>query len=166
MNKNNIYLIISWILVIVWMIIIFTFSSVNGKNSAKSSIGIISKTVELNSNVLYNTKLINKPLNKSKINKIAKNLNYPVRKGLHISEYSILALLLYNALRLSKAKKVYLLSFLISLLYSLSDEFHQLFTSRTSSIIDVLIDSIGIIGALLLIYIIKIKHEKNLKEIF
>lgn len=160
MNKSKLYLVISWIFVIFWMMMIFNFSAVSGEKSAKSSIGIISKTVEVTSNLLYKVRIIKKPLTKNEIKKITDKLNYPVRKFMHISEYFILTLLLYNALALSKVRKIFLLSLLISILYSISDEFHQLFTARTGSIIDVLIDMVGMFLALCLLLKINNKLEK------
>ena len=166
MKKNKLYLIISWVLVVIWMILIFNFSAVTGEKSTKSSIGIISKTIEISTNILYKVKIIKEPLNNKQVRHIADNLNYPFRKCMHITEYFILGILLCNALKISKAKNIYLLCMLIALLYSLTDEFHQLFTSRTGSIIDVLIDSVGIAFSLLLFYLISSYHEKNIKEYF
>jgi len=160
MTKNNIYLVVSWGLVIIWMLIIFAFSAVNGEDSTSSSINMISKTVEITSNVLYKVRIIKKPLSRERINEIADALNKPVRKTMHMGEYFILTILLCNALFISKVKRINILGFLIALLYSITDEFHQLFTMRTGSIIDVLIDSIGIVLALGFIYIFKKSHVK------
>lgn len=146
---------ISITLVIVWMIIIFIFSSFNGKDSRNTSVGLLNSTVKIVSNTLYKIKIINKPLTADEIDNIANKLNYPVRKMLHVFEYFVLALLVYNALINFKLKNIYTLTILISVLYSTTDEFHQLFTGRTGTIIDVFIDSIGIILAILLIKITK-----------
>ncbi|MGD9014486.1 MAG: VanZ family protein [Candidatus Omnitrophota bacterium] len=70
----------------------------------------------------------------------------------HIFEYALLALLLNRALknsglsRIQTPPKRLLLTIFICLIYAISDEFHQQFTSgRVSSVSDVFIDSLGIV---------------------
>ena len=75
-------------------------------------------------------------------------LNMIIRKAAHLTEYAILALLLVRAIQYG-AVKLKWLSIVgaagLSLLYSISDELHQMFVpSRTSSPRDVLIDNIGV----------------------
>jgi VanZ family protein len=76
-----------------------------------------------------------------------------VRKGAHLSEYAILALLLWRALRISvpQANMSILagIVLLASAVFAVSDEFHQSFVaSRTASPVDVLIDICGALIAL------------------
>lgn len=72
--------------------------------------------------------------------------NLITRKAGHIFEYLVL-LLLFN--RSFKNKKT-LLSFILTFLYAISDEVHQIFVPlRSASPIDVLVDCIGIILGLL-----------------
>jgi VanZ family protein len=74
-------------------------------------------------------------------------LNYAVRKLAHFTEYAILTTLGYRAW--SRALNQVPLSalryaLLVSILFAISDEFHQAFEpGRTSLITDVLIDSLG-----------------------
>jgi len=69
-------------------------------------------------------------------------------KILHIAEYSLLGFLLARAIagpakKISVATLVFI-TFIIGTLYGLTDEFHQYFTpGRTTSILDLLSDSIG-----------------------
>ena len=145
-------IIILLIAVILWMILIFYLSSMNGKESTGKSRKIIEVT-------------INKVLNitGSKIDiknkrKLIKNLDYPVRKLSHFMEYFILTFLIYNILKLLNIKKnIYKISLLLCFIYALSDEFHQIFTNRTNSFKDVLIDTSGGLLVLLIIY----KKTKN-----
>jgi VanZ family protein len=66
-----------------------------------------------------------------------------VRKCGHLTEYAILAALLWRALR-AHHERVLGLAFLIAALYAGLDEFHQSFVvSRTGSPWDVAIDCIG-----------------------
>lgn len=71
-----------------------------------------------------------------------------VRKMGHLGEYAILAMLAAHAFRTSSYEILrrhwFLASLLLSVLYSLSDEFHQSFVpTRGASIYDCLIDSLG-----------------------
>jgi VanZ family protein len=74
-------------------------------------------------------------------------LDYILRKMAHVTEYAILTCLLWRALKGYNLAPVYLVAYpaLISLLYAVSDEFHQSFVpGRQGSASDVVIDSIGI----------------------
>ena len=72
-----------------------------------------------------------------------------VRKCAHLTEYAILAALLYRAFR-EYRDRVFGLAFLIAALYAVLDEFHQSFVaSRTASPWDVVIDCAGAVTGLL-----------------
>lgn len=86
-------------------------------------------------------------------------LSFIIRKLAHITEYFILGLLTINCLKDYKIKNIFIVSMLFCILYSCTDEFHQLFVSgRSGSIKDVMIDSIGIIFG---IAIYKLLNKKN-----
>ena len=83
-------------------------------------------------------------------------IHFLVRKVGHFTEYAILGLLAARAFRSSTRELLRTRWFWVSLLfvvaYSLSDEFHQSFVpSRTASIYDSMIDSVGGLTALVLI---------------
>jgi VanZ family protein len=85
-------------------------------------------------------------------------IHFLVRKAGHLTEYAILALLAARAFRTSSQELLRNRWFWVSLLfvvaYSLSDEFHQSFVpSRTASIYDSMIDSVGGLTALVLLAI-------------
>lgn len=68
----------------------------------------------------------------------------------HMVEYGIFSFLLYNALRSSFKKerpwKIVLLAIILTVLYGISDEFHQLFVpSRSADLYDVVADASGAI---------------------
>jgi VanZ family protein len=70
------------------------------------------------------------------------------RKLGHFTEYFVLGGLLWRALRSQDAARTrarrFVLSLAITVIYAVSDEWHQsLVPSRTASVIDVLIDTIG-----------------------
>ena len=78
-----------------------------------------------------------------------------VRKIGHLTEYAILAALLYRAFRQHRDRPV-TLSFIVAALYAALDEFHQSFvTSRTGSPLDVLIDSTGALIGLVLYRLVR-----------
>jgi VanZ family protein len=69
-----------------------------------------------------------------------------VRKFGHLTEYAVLAALLYRAFSRSRlrADRIFIISFLIAAAYAALDEFHQSFVpSRTGSPTDVLVDCAG-----------------------
>jgi VanZ family protein len=83
-------------------------------------------------------------------------VHFLVRKAGHFTEYAILALFAARAFRTSSRELLRTRWFWVSLLcvvaYSLSDEFHQSFVpSRTASIYDSMIDSVGGLTALILL---------------
>ncbi|MFH1611782.1 MAG: VanZ family protein [bacterium] len=74
--------------------------------------------------------------------------DFVLRKLAHITEYFILTFLLIRALaeyNLSK-KKILIIALVLAFLYATSDEYHQTFiVGRQGAIMDVMIDSIGIL---------------------
>ncbi len=74
-------------------------------------------------------------------------VEFLIRKGAHLTEYAILAILLFRALR-SRGRYVFArqaaLVLTVAALYAATDEYHQTFTpSRTASARDVMIDCCG-----------------------
>ena len=119
---------INLILLLIWLIFIFVMSHFDADTSSSQSGSI----VEVIANI-FNIKNI-------------EILSLIIRKLAHITEYFILGILTINCLKDYKIKKIYISSILFCIIYACSDEFHQLFISgRSGTIIDVLIDSIGII---------------------
>lgn len=125
MNKKR-----SIILVIIWMSIIFIFSSFNSDTSTEQSNTIV--------NIIAN--LFN-------INNI-ELLSLIIRKIAHFMEYFILGVLVLNMLRYTN--KSITVGIIICILYALSDELHQILTpGRTFKIYDIIIDSLGSVIAIL-----------------
>jgi VanZ family protein len=87
---------------------------------------------------------------------------YFARKCAHLTEYSVLALLLWRAVRkpIKTNSRPWIwrearLALLLVALYAASDEFHQLFvSSRDAAVHDVLIDTAGGAASLLALWII------------
>lgn len=143
--------ILRWSLVIIWMIIIFWFSSQQGTASDEKSLFVIEVIKHIGINL------------DSILGSIA---NFMIRKAAHMTEYCILYLLLYNALyEKSTFQKRCLLALSIVFLYACSDEFHQLFVNgREGRFRDVMIDTTGGIIGLMFSYIFVIfKKPRTIK---
>ena len=125
--------IISTVLVVLWMILIFSLSNQVALVSSHQS----SFFVNIITNIFGN----------SNINIIT----FVVRKCAHFTLYLILGVLVLNALRYYKVKNIIILAILICITYACFDEIHQLFIQgRSGEVRDVLIDSIGsLIGIVL-----------------
>ena len=146
MNSKKIKIILSYIFVILWMVVIFMFSSANGELSSNNSTGLINSTISVIDNTLVSVHLKEKPLTKLEKLELIETLNVPIRKLAHFTEYLIFCLLWINALNKSNVKHKYLLAILFSIIYAISDEYHQTFISgRSGQLLDVLIDSSGVI---------------------
>ena len=93
-----------------------------------------------------------------------RTLHFLLRKAGHFSEYAILALLAARAFLTSTSElfrqRWFWISLLLVIAYSLSDEFHQSFVpSRTASIYDCMIDSVG--GLTALVLMASRKHKRH-----
>lgn len=132
-----------WLPVVVWMALIFSASG--DTDSARRSSRII------------------EPLVRWLFPHIAEDNIWPIvlffRKCAHLTEYAVLALLLWRALRLVAAQttgwswRVARNAWFLVVLYAITDEVHQMFVpTRMGSVWDVLIDSIGGAGGLLALW--------------
>lgn len=137
------------VLLVAWMCVIFMFSMQNGQESSSTS----GKVIELLGTILH------MDLTHSTF---ITTISFIVRKCAHMFSYFVLGILAYRTVVLIRKDRVYLYSGFITVLYALSDEFHQLFIpGRTGSLKDVCIDSIGMLIGFLCIYIFnKIKGGK------
>lgn len=69
--------------------------------------------------------------------------DFILKKSAHVFEYAVLYFLILRALQ-KRTPKTYLIAFIFSLLYALSDEYHQSFTpGRYPKLIDVGFDTLG-----------------------
>ncbi|WP_049895961.1 VanZ family protein [Oribacterium sp. NK2B42] len=96
----------------------------------------------------------------------AENIDHPVRKAAHATEYTILGILLFMTCRESfgmNLKASFKNAFLAGTAYAATDEFHQLFVpGRAGMVSDVLIDSLGVLfGCLLVSALCRILRKKR-----
>ena len=90
------------------------------------------------------------------------------KKSLHITFYGVLTILFYRSFRGSKIekKKAALYSILFTILYGISDEYHQSLTpGRDPQMRDVIFDAIGSFAAIYLLKNILPKVPPRLKEV-
>ena len=155
--KNKKKIILS-ILIILWLIVIFCFSNQNGNTSASNSKSIIRNTIT------STIKVTNIKLNDKELNDLVENLNYPIRKIAHFSEYFILAVLVLLLLKEYKFNNrlLYMLTLLFCLGISISDEIHQLFVGRSGEFKDIVID---VSGSILFCVIYKIKQLIKIRKV-
>ena len=145
---------ISIISLILWMIVIFSFSSADANKSTGTSDKVITTMIEIKDKITDQET----PISEKEI--IVKNSSFYVRKIAHITEYLILGLLMFNALKQFNVLNIYY-AIILCVLYSCTDEFHQLFINgRSGSFRDVLIDTIGILLGTYLYKILVIKKKK------
>ena len=129
--------IIKLILIILWMGLIFSFSSDNADKSTVKSDGVIIRICET---------VLNRKLNDTEKEKYTSKYIVPVRKSAHFTLYFILGILVFLFVKDFTAMKykVVLICVLVVLLYSISDEVHQLFVpGRSGEVLDVMIDTMG-----------------------
>ena len=128
--------ILLWLLVIIWMIVIFSFSSNVAEESNSKSKKIAHTVVDI----------VEKEKNKKEKDIIVEKANKPIRKIAHGFEYCILGILLFLALSTHNIsnKKKYIITLIICIIYASTDEIHQLYINgRYGDYKDVLVDTLG-----------------------
>lgn len=141
---KNIYIIVSWILVIVFLFFIFSLSAQDAEESKELSDSLVSKIIAW----------INIYIDGETLRKIA-----------HMLEFIALSFSFNNAIFATWEKKnSSLISFVLTVIVIISDEIHQIFVpGRAFQFSDLLIDGIGaIIG--IVIYMILYKMFLIFKE--
>lgn len=129
MKKRIVYLFLS----VLWMIVIFSFSMQNGGESSGVSNQVILFIENITGIQLMHNQWIS-----------LDTIQFLIRKAAHMSEYAILAMLLYMFARESKIQSSFIFALIFSMLYACTDEFHQLFVSgRSGQWQDVFIDISG-----------------------
>lgn len=150
----------AWILVLGWMGVIFYLSHHPADASSKLSSGIVQSMIQLMETI---TRI---PVEE------AQWLHFLIRKGAHVFAYFLLAILLMHAcihMDYEQSQQI-VITLIISVLYAISDEMHQLFIpGRSGEVRDVLIDTagaiLGILVWLLFVHIYRLlKSKENRKK--
>ena len=146
--------IILWLVVILWMGLIFYFSSKNAEESTNQSQGLINKTSIVD--------MYDKETEEEKT-EVLEAVDKRVRKIAHAIVFMVLAILVCFALNEYNLdiKKLLLIAFIICFLYACSDEIHQLYVyGRSGEVRDVIIDNIGCLFGYLVFYLFKRRRLK------
>ena len=157
MNKDKIKKVISIALLIMWMGLIFYFSQQDATDSSSLSNGFIATIYSFITG-------------KEATLEVLEKYSFIVRKLAHFSVYFVFGLLSFNTMYQFKTKHKYSYAFLISFIYSISDEIHQIFIpGRAGQIRDVLIDSSGALLAILICYsinylILNVKNKRKKEQ--
>jgi VanZ family protein len=138
-------------LTILWMGIIFYFSSQNGELSSLNNQFIfkILQSLGLGASTIMNSDVI----------------NFLIRKIAHLTEYFILGILLYKTYRGYIYGGFEVIAILTGFIYACSDEFHQSFVpGRSPAVRDVVIDTTGVIlGVLFILFCFyRIRKERHI----
>ena len=147
---------VSWTLALVtWMIIIFLFSNQTGNESQSVSDSVTGKIIDIYAQVA------NKDFNDSEKEKLITNTSFSIRKLAHFTLYFILGVMMYYTLNSYGIKNKVIWSILFCFLYACSDELHQLFSlDRAGRVLDVFIDSMGSVSAILSIIAVRNIKQK------
>ncbi len=141
----------SWLPVLVWVLVIFSASadSASGQHSSR----IIGPII----------RWFYPPISPQAL----ENAIYLVRKTAHLTEYAVLAILLWRALRkpppFTWSWHTALAALVLAALYALTDELHQsLVPNREASAFDVVLDTCGAALGLALVWLIlKVKGLRS-----
>lgn len=148
--------IISVLLLVTWMTVIFMLSSENANKSSGTSGRIIGAIISV-----FMDDFENLPPEQQK--EIIAPYQFWVRKGAHFTAYGILGVfsfLSFITYKVIPFKKRLALILGICLMYSVSDEIHQLFVpGRSGEIRDVCIDFCGSLLAVALLTLITTKTK-------
>lgn len=149
--KKLLYRMITGALLLVWMGIIFHFSAQPATESQEIS-GSVSYRIVVTCNQMFDLQMA-----EDEIVSRASQIDYPIRKTAHMTEYAILAILAGTcALGYCRwGKKICGATLLAVAFYAATDEFHQLFVAgRAGRFSDVCIDTLGAAIGLLLFGIV------------
>ena len=128
---------VCFLLSLLWMVFIFMMSQQNADVSTETSLRAGTLVAEL---VVPGYR--DWPAGEKRA--LAMQIDYPVRKLAHASEYTVLGIL--SVAVVPKRRRLLCTAFPLGVLYAASDEFHQLFVpGRAGRVSDVLIDSSGVL---------------------
>lgn len=147
----------SVLLIVIWMLVIFNFSSDTGDESGGLTEELLVKVTMVLTDIEPNTEEMREVVNK---------WMFPTRKAAHYFVYFVLAFLVMNTLYIMGINRYTLIiTSIICILYAAFDEYHQTFVSgRTGQISDVLLDSsASLICAYLYhrLVLMRFNHEKK-----
>ncbi len=152
-GKRKFFRFMTTVFIVAWMVTIFLFSAQPAEASSDMS-GRVSYSIAEN----Y-AKWTNCGWDKETINQVAQQIDFPIRKLAHMTEYGILSWITYaflTAWGIKAGKSGYLFALSITFLYACTDEIHQIFVpGRSGQLVDVIIDTSGALIALGILWCVK-----------
>lgn len=162
--KRNIFFFLkplSFLPALVMMYLIFGFSAQDAQTSGNLSMDLSYKMVEIGNHIL------DKGLDEQQIEHYAFQIEHPLRKAAHMTEYFLLAVAVSFPFYVYGMRKIPLISAAaaVCVAFAAGDEYHQSFVAgRGPSVKDVGIDSIGIFFGILIVQIICRTIRKNRRK--
>lgn len=152
-------IVLSLLLVIAIMVMIFCFSAQTGEQSGTMSGTFTQWIIDL-----FVSDFENWPAEEQE--SLHSVVGLVVRKLGHFSEYALLGIsLMLHIHQIRKRAAVpmpWLWSWIVGTAYAASDEFHQSFVAgRGPSVVDVMIDSSGVIAGTMLLMLILLRRQKK-----
>ena len=147
------------LLIITLCATIFHFSNQPADKSSNTSGGFIKIIIEINP--------FTKKLQGTQKLELEENLQFIVRKGAHFTIYTVLGWLLMMYLNTYdlEFKNKALISFILGVLYAITDEVHQYFVpGRSSEFRDVCIDGSGVLIGITIVSITTLIYNKMKKR--
>ncbi|SDN57173.1 VanZ family protein [Bacillus sp. OK048] len=153
-SNRKFKVIFTWLLVVIWMMLINRLSAQPASQSKELSSAVTETIVKTVEKVVpeFDFRL--------------DTFNHLVRKNAHFFIYLVLAILIMNALSKSGGWRLrnFTLALGICILYAISDEIHQLVVpGRGGQVKDVFIDSLGSLFGIV-IYLIVVRKKQRSQE--
>ena len=154
--------VISHLAVLIWMMVIFCFTAQNGDESGDLSSGVTHLVM-----TVFN-QLFQLEWSQAELLEMVSIWDYPIRKLAHMTEFGILAALIFIAIKyyrfVNTTKKRYLYAWLGAVVYAATDEFHQLFVpGRSGNLFDVCVDASGALIAMTFVYIVSMLYKRIIR---
>jgi len=146
--------ILSWLMAMIWMFLIISFSSDPAQVSREKSTAVLEKVEPVIVRMEESLKM--QIVDESR-------LHFYVRKNAHMFNYFVLAALMTLLLRVSGVRgfRLYFLAYLIATMFSGIDEYYQTFIpGRSGELRDVMVDNVGVLVGLLAAWMIEKWREK------
>ena len=153
--KKSVRVAILLVLAIVWMSVIYGFSSMPSNVSGTNARGIISRIINYAISFSSRYGYLDHEVDEKRIAEIVSVLYYPLRKVAHSTVYMILVLFIFRTTTVIANHRHYIICLMVTLVictaFAMTDEFHQTFVDGRSGLrSDVLIDAIGILAGAIL----------------
>lgn len=148
---------------LLWMSVIFWFSSAPADESSQMSLSAGRMAARIFISDFEEWSLKDQ-------NTFAEKIDHPVRKTAHAGEYAVLGILMYGSVSLFLTCNIRyqtMAAWILAAAYAATDEIHQLFVpGRSGQVNDVLLDSTGVAAGILLCVVISqlIKYRNKIKS--